>query len=393
MSRAVLDRMSKVFTTALAALDGEPGVWAVGGAVRDALLERAPRELDLVVEGDAVAVARRVAERVGGALVAHDRFGTATVRADGVLLDLATARRETYERPGALPDVALGATLDEDLARRDFTVNALALRLADGELRGAPGAEDDLRAGILRVLHDASFRDDPTRLLRLARYAARLGFAADPHTSELAAGALADGALATVSGERLGAELRLLAREPQPAAVGELARHGLGAALLPGFDPDPDRIRRALAVAGAVPDARADRVALAAAVRGAPAHALAARLRALAFPAADAAAIVAAADVDAGALAGARPSEADAALARLPVEAAIVAAADGAAPARAWLDDGRRARLAIDGDDLLAAGLSGPAVGRGLAAARAALLDGAAPTRDDQLAAALHAAG
>ena len=390
MSRAVLDRMSKVFTTALAALDGEPGVWAVGGAVRDALLERPPRELDLVVEGDAVAVARRVGERTGGAVVAHDRFGTATVRADGVLLDLATARRETYERPGALPDVALGATLSEDLARRDFTVNALALRLADGELRGVPGAEDDLRAGILRVLHDASFRDDPTRLLRLARYAARLGFAADPHTDGLAAAALADGALATVSGERLGAELRLLAREPQPAALGQLERHGLGAALLPGFDPDPDRIGRALAIADA--GMRRDRIALAAALRGAPANALAARLRALAFPAADATAIVVAAGVDAGALAGARPSEADAALARLPVEAAVIAAADGAAPARAWLDDGRRARLAIDGDDLLAAGLSGPAIGRGLAAARAALLDGAAPTRDDQLAAALQAA-
>ncbi len=393
MSRAVLDRMSKVFTTALAALDGEPGVWAVGGAVRDALLGRAPRELDLVVEGDAVAVARRVAERTGGELVAHDRFGTATVRSDGVLLDLATARRETYARPGALPDVAPGATLDEDLARRDFTVNALALRLADGELRGVPGAEEDLRAGILRVLHDASFRDDPTRLLRLARYAARLGFAADPHTDALAAAAVAAGAPATVSGERIGAELRLLAREPQPAALGELARHGLGAALLPGFDPDPDRIRRALAVAGAAPDVRADRVALAAAVRGAPAEALVERLRALAFPAADVAAIAAAAAVDAAALRDARPSAADAALARLPAEAAVLAAADGAAPARAWLDRDRHARLAISGDDLVAAGRSGPAVGRGLAAARAALLDGAAPGRDDQLAVALAAGG
>ena len=191
----------------------------------------------------------------------------------------------------------------------------------------------------------------------------------------------------------IGAELRLLAREPQPAALGELARHGLGAALLPGFDPDPDRIRRALAVAGAAPDVRADRVALAAAVRGAPAEALAERLRALAFPAADVAAIAAAAAVDAAALRDARPSAADAALARLPAEAAVLAAADGAAPARAWLDRDRHARLAISGDDLVAAGRSGPAVGRGLAAARAALLDGAAPGRDDQLAVALAAGG
>jgi len=386
--------MAKVFTTALAALEGEEGVWAVGGAVRDALLERPPRELDLVVEGDAVAVAQRVAARLDGELVEHERFGTATVRAPGgVVLDLAAARRETYPRPGALPEVALGASVEEDLARRDFSVNALAVRPADGAVVGVPLAEADLRAGVLRVLHDASFRDDPTRLVRLARYAARLGFAIDPHTAELAEAAVMKGALATVTGERLGAELRLLAREPQPAALEALERFGLGAALLPGFAVDAGLVRRALALAGAAGDARPDRVALAAALRGdAPAGALAARLRELAFPAADAAAIVAAAGVDAGALACARPSEADAALARLPVEAAVMAAAEGAEPARAWLERGRRARLAIDGDDLLAAGLSGPAVGRGLAAARAALLDGAAPTRDDQLAAALDAA-
>ncbi len=386
MSRAVLDRMSKVFTTALAALDGEDGVWAVGGAVRDVLLDRPPRELDLVVEGDAAAVARRAAGRLGGDVVAHDRFGTATVRAPGAVFDLATARSEGYARPGALPDVTLGATLEEDLARRDFTVNALALRLADGELRGVPGAEDDLRAGVLRVLHDASFADDPTRLLRLARYAARLGFAADAHTAALAAAAVAGGALDTVSGERLGSELRLLAREPQPEALRALARDGLGAALLPGFALDDDLVRRALAIAGE----RTDRVALAAAVRGADANALATRLRALAFPAADVAAIVAGATVDADALRDARPSAADAVLARLPVEAAVLAAAEGAEPARAWLDQGRHARLAIGGEDLLAEGLTGPAVGRGLAAARAALLDGAAPTREDQLAVALR---
>ena len=393
MSRAVLDRMSKVFTTALAALDGEPGVWAVGGAVRDALLGRPPRELDLVVEGDAVAVARRVAGRLGGELTEHPRFGTATVRAPGgVLLDLAAARRETYARPGALPDVTLGATLDEDLARRDFSVNALALRPADGALRGVPGAEADLAAGVLRVLHDASFRDDPTRLLRLARYAARLGFAPDAHTTELAAAAVAGGALATVTGERLGAELRLLAREPQPDALEALARDGLGVVLLPGFTVDPGLVRAALALAAAAGDVPADRVALAAAVRGAPAAALAARLRELAFPAADATAIVAAATVDPAALRDARPSAADAVLGRLPAEAAVLAAACGAAPARDWLERDRHARLAIGGDDLVAAGLAGPAVGRGLAAARAALLDGAAPARDDQLAIAVAAA-
>src|SRR5947208_8290812 len=93
------------------AVAGETGVYVVGGAVRDALLGRTPRELDLVVEGDAVAVARRAAARVGGELTVHERFGTATVRADGFEFDLAGARRETYARPGALPDVQLGASL------------------------------------------------------------------------------------------------------------------------------------------------------------------------------------------------------------------------------------------------------------------------------------------
>jgi tRNA nucleotidyltransferase (CCA-adding enzyme) len=408
VTSALLDRLSKLFTTVLAALDGERGVWVVGGAVRDLLLDREPRELDLVVEGDAVPVARRAAVRLGGDVLVHDRFGTATVRGSGVAFDLAGARRETYARPGALPDVELGARLEEDLARRDFTINTLALRLVDGTLTSSAGAEDDLAAGVLRVLHEGSFRDDPTRLLRMARYAARLGFTPEPRTAELAATAVAEGATATVTGERLGAELRLLAREPQPAALQALEPFGLGAALLPAFDVDGPLIERALAVCdeargGAAGDAggagddqravapRADLVALGAAVHRAEPAELAARLRELAFAAADAAAIVACAGLEGlvAELAGRPPSAADLVLRRRPPEAAVLAAAAGSEPAREWLDRGRHVQLAITGNDLLAAGLSGPAVGRALQAARAALLDGAAPDRESQLAAAL----
>ena len=164
----------------------------VGGAVRDALLGRVPRELDLVVEGDAVAVARRAAERVGGTLTVHERFGTATVRTGEFAFDLATARRERYPRPGALPEVELGATIAEDLARRDFSVNAMAVSLRDGARTDWPGAREDLDHGVLRVLHDRSFADDPTRMLRLVRYAARLGFAPDPRTAALVDPALSD---------------------------------------------------------------------------------------------------------------------------------------------------------------------------------------------------------
>src|SRR3954465_6435487 len=97
------------------AIAGEDRVYVVGGAVRDALLGQAPKELDLVVEGDAIPVARRAAERVQGALLVHERFGTATITADGFQFDLASARKETYPRPGALPEVTLGATIAEDL--------------------------------------------------------------------------------------------------------------------------------------------------------------------------------------------------------------------------------------------------------------------------------------
>ncbi len=284
--------------------------------------------------------------------------------------------------------------LEDDLARRDFTVNALALRLADGELMGAPGARADLDARALRVLHDASFRDDPTRLVRLARYAGRLGFAVESHTAALARLAVSVGVLGTVSGERLGAELRLLAQEPQPAALLALEAHRLGAALLPGFAADAGLAASAVALCPI--DAREGLVALGSAVRRARAGDLAVRLRELAFPASEADAIAACGDLDRllSDLEGARPSDADALLRHRPLEAAVVAAASGSAPARDWLERARHLRAAIDGDDLLAAGFNGPAVGRGLLAARAALLDGVAPDREAQLAAArLAAAG
>src|SRR3712207_2997867 len=125
---------------ALDALADVPGVWVVGGAVRDVLLGREPAELDLVVEGDALALARNLGEPA----TVHEPFGTATVMG----VDLASTRRETYPHPGALPLVETGATLEEDLARRDFTVNAIAVRLSDGELRSWPGALVDLEARV-----------------------------------------------------------------------------------------------------------------------------------------------------------------------------------------------------------------------------------------------------
>jgi tRNA nucleotidyltransferase (CCA-adding enzyme) len=401
----LLERLGR--PPAVAALAGEDAVYVVGGAVRDLLLDREPRELDFVVEGDAVAVARRAAARLGGQVLVHERFGTATVSAPGVVFDLAGARRERYERPGALPEVELGASLHEDLRRRDFTVNAIGLHLVDGRLVALGGALADLEAGLLRVLHEDSFLDDPTRLLRLARYGARLGFEPEPETDALAAAAVAGGAVDTVSGSRLGAELRLLLGEPQPAALLALERHGLGQAVLgPGFAVHADVVAAAIDLCP--PDARTDLVALAATLGGSPERRaqLSARLDRLEFPASERG-IVAPAAAGAGFLWHALEPESDddwplgdvdlwRMLRRKTPEAVAVAGALGGLAeqaARRWLDVVRHRRLAIDGHDLVAAGLAGPPVGEALDAATAAMLAGRAGTRDEQLAAALEAVG
>jgi tRNA nucleotidyltransferase (CCA-adding enzyme) len=378
-------------------LAGELGVHLVGGAVRDVLRGERPRELDLVVEGDAA----DLAARLGGELRVYERFGTSTVTVDGFTYDIARARKETYPTPGALPDVA-PADLATDLLRRDFTINAAAIALGGpnaGELRTAPRALEDLEAGRLRVLHEKSFEDDPTRLVRLLRYASRLGFEIEPRTRQLAEAAIGGGALASISGSRLGAELRLLAREPDPvAAVGALRDLSLDAALHPGFRlDDVDLARRALELLPA--DGRSDLLTLAVAGRGVPPGELAALLDRLAFEARDRDAILTAAteaDLTAQTLAEAkRPSEVAAAVRSAGPEAVALAGALGPAQAAGeWLGRLRGVRLEIDGRDLIAAGVDeGPAIGRGLEAALAAKLDGRASGREAELEEALRAAG
>jgi tRNA nucleotidyltransferase (CCA-adding enzyme) len=355
----------------------DDGVHLVGGAVRDLLLERPPRELDLVVEGDVDAAAARL----DGHVKAHDRFGTARVRAGGCAFDLVRARAEVYAHPGALPDVRPGS-LDEDLHRRDVTVNAMALDL-DGELHAVPGALEDLHAGVLRVLHDRSFVDDPTRLWRVARYAARLAFAVDEDTRALAAQADPS----TVSGDRLGAELRLALQEPDPPAALEAARE-LNPRYLPeDFDPRPKALADALAL---LPDdGRRDLLTLAACTAGMDASALLRWLDDMGFTAADRDVVAAASRFVTGApLRAARTSAEIARAARgAPIEAVALA---GGENARRWIDELRHVRLEIDGHDLMAAGiLEGPEVGERLQRALDRKLDGEISGRDEELAAAL----
>jgi len=361
---------------AVQALAGEPGVWVVGGAVRDALLGRAFVDADFVVEGDAVALARRLGE----VTEAHERFGTASVGG----FDLASARTESYPAPGALPDVVLGASVQGDLARRDFTVNAIAVRLADFTTVAWPGAFEDLADGVLRVLHPGSFADDPTRLLRLVRYASRLEFSVDDDTAELAGAAVAGGALRTVSASRLGAELRLLLREPQPAALQWLGAMGLGD-VIAGAIVDGGRVARTVGLADG---GRVDLAALACCVGAVDAAVLAARLDELEFPAAERDLVVSASRgvADVGALRTAPASVVWRTLRGVSLEALAVAG-DPLVLER-WASVSG-AVLDIDGNDLVAAGLSGPPVGAGLEAAMVALLDGEAPDRDAQLRVAL----
>jgi tRNA nucleotidyltransferase (CCA-adding enzyme) len=375
----------------LDAAAGVTGVHLVGGAVRDLLLGRPPRELDVVVEGDVGALAARLADGAGAGdavlTLAHERFGTATVRAGDCRWDLAAARAESYAHPGALPDVR-PAGIAEDLRRRDVTVNALALDLASGTLRTAPHAEADLAAGRLRVLHDASFLDDPTRLWRLARYAARLGFEVEAHTAQLAREAVAAGAPETVSGARIGNELRLALAEPDPLAALEAAA-ALG--LAPWLAPDRALAERALALLPAG-DGRRDLLVLAASL-AAPGDEADARLADLRFGAADRAIVRACRQAPALDDAPRSGAELGRALRGLPVEAVALAGARGGgeAAARRWLDELRHVGLQISGDDLRAAGIAeGADLGRRLQAVLDLRLDGAvAADRDAQLAAAL----
>jgi len=215
-------------------------VYAVGGFVRDLLLGvPAPAglpDVDLVVEGDGIAVARRIAEEIGGTLLVHRGFGTASIEAGHApagsgleavplgRIDVASARREHYGAAGALPEV-VPAPLTEDLRRRDFSVNAMAVALAPdrfGRLLDPLGGERDVRAHRLRSLRPLAFVEDPTRIIRAARYAARLGLRADAATLAGIRLGVACAPYPALSGQRLWRELELASAEPRARTVFEL---------------------------------------------------------------------------------------------------------------------------------------------------------------------------
>ena len=379
-------------------------VYAVGGFVRDLLLGAEAPDVDLVVEGDGVAFARRLGEEIGGTVLVHGGFGTASIEggralagagADGALLgrvDVASARRERYAGAGALPDVE-PAGLIEDLRRRDFSVNAMAVALAPdrfGHLVDPLGGQRDVGARRLRALRPLAFVEDPTRVFRAARYAARLHLRLDGPTRAGIRLAVAHRSYVALSGQRLWREIELMAGEVRarqafehfvrwggvsllsvsnaaPALLGAAERLGRWAKTA-GVAVDPAELYLVALLAGRPPDAVGrclDRLALTGEPRarleaGAMAAPLARRLDARRLP----------------------PSAVDGALRPVPPAAVLSAWLRGGARARRriewYLAEGRAVQPRLTGGDLLALGVPrGPQVGHALAMLRRRRLDGA----------------
>ncbi|MCP5056123.1 MAG: CCA tRNA nucleotidyltransferase [bacterium] len=392
------------------------GIHLVGGPVRDFLLDRPLRDVDLVAEprdetmkqaDSAAAAVAKTAQLEGARIVVHPRFGTVRIELDGVVLDVSSVRSEVYEKPGALPTIAAGG-LDEDLRRRDFTVNGMAAPLNATARKGRSALIDpgeglaDLDRGLLRVFHAGSFQDDPTRALRAARLAPRLGMAlARPSRSALR-GALRDGAFGGVKGERYHAEFEKLFADPvhglDPSrALRLLDEWHVLAALEPGLHlPKTSRtplrrLGRDLVDAsaslqpwltgfmlwlGPLPAPLRRRVLRRFAVRGRAAE------RIVAYPR-TAARILRAL----GRGRGRGPT--DALLRGVGAEELQALAAEAATAERRrilrWRREDRAVRLPVSGQDLLEMGLTGPAVGRALERIRLAVLDQKVRNREDAL--------
>jgi len=194
-------------------------LYLVGGVVRDLLLERSNLDLDLVVEGDAINLAHRLAQNYPGKITTHPRFNTAKLQWDKWSVDLTTARSETYAKPGALPSVKPGS-LRNDLSRRDFTINTMAIHLDPsryGELIDLYDGMPDLEHKLIRILHENSFIDDATRIWRGLRYEQRLNFQLEDTTLKLLKRDVS--MLDTISGDRIRYELECILHEERPEKV------------------------------------------------------------------------------------------------------------------------------------------------------------------------------
>lgn len=397
------DRLALLRRAAEVAAASATGLCWVGGGVRDLWLGASELDLDLVLEGDLATFTHRLAAELGCEAHLHPQFMTAELLTPGGLrVDLARARSEVYPSPASLP-VVTPATIASDFTRRDFTINCLAIPLAPGfgeRLIDPCAGVRDLAQRRLRTLHPASFRDDPTRILRGLEFAARFGFELAPETRTEAEQAIASGIVALLSPARLGAALRrALGRAASASLVlrsldelGLLAAidaclAGSGGGTSAGDHPAAARFDTAPAASAAAAEgcrAETFRLALLCLTLDLGSAERARVARRLDLPLADRDLVTAGPERVRQALAvlggEPRPSAVHAALGTLSGEELALVAAQGGS-ARAWVErecsELRSVRLAIGGRDLLAAGLApGPVLGRVLALTLAAKLDG-----------------
>ncbi len=386
-------------------------VYAVGGPVRDLLLGFGLRDVDLLVEGEGAKALAEAAAPADARLTRHDRFGTVLLQLGSASVDLSTTRRETYTHPGALPRVEPGS-LHEDLMRRDFSVNALALPLSQSarekydRVIDPDDGLDDLNKRRLRVLHPRSFHDDPTRVLRAARLAPRLGLSLTRGSRAVLRDALRDGAFGRVSGDRLRRDMMKVFGDAQygldPSRALRLLSnwHVLGA-LEPGLALEREVVvpLRRLGKAVASPPWRSSRwrswisgmsvwlAPLTPALRRRSVRRFSIRgdvaQRISRFPKTR--------DGWLKALMRARGRGAiDSVLAPLTEEElhALYAVAEPKARRRIvrFAGEDRIRRVPISGNDLVDVGLDGPALGRALIRIRTAYLDGALKNREEAIA-------
>ena len=209
----LLNNIGKVAT------DYGVSVYIVGGTVRDILLDRTPKDVDIVVEGDGIKLSHILASTLGGSVVGVSRFLTSKLRIKGNVFDVVTARTESYPRPGVLPIVSQGS-LRDDLARRDFSINAMALKInvwGKEPIIDPFGGQKDLEHSQVRILKETNFRDDATRIMRAVKYEKRLGMVLEKGTEALLISDLS--MLDTIEGYRLRKELKLWFEEPRCSSI------------------------------------------------------------------------------------------------------------------------------------------------------------------------------
>ena len=399
---ARLDRLQPVFEAVAAVSEPFEGVYLVGGTVRDILLGERSFDVDIAVEGDAIALAQALADALGGRVRAHEKFGTAVViYGDDERVDVVTARTEFYDAPAALPTVE-HASIREDLFRRDFTINAMAVSLkgADlGRLVDPFAGRRDLESKTVRVLHNLSFIDDPTRIFRAIRYENRYGFRMDEHTLRLARGTIEMGLVGDLSSARLRDELIALLEEGElDHSIPRLAELGADRAIHPHLAADGEAVdlfRRLTALRDryglAIPSWR---LGLAALARRLPPDEVYEWLQRLKVRRRDAERIAAAVTVGPRLVErlqrGAEPAEVVALAEPFAPDAPLFGLALAELPPlHAYFERLRDVQLEVSGADLADLGLDeSPRVGEILAELRRRKLNGELDGRDSELAAA-----